>query len=174
MKISGYHKDCGDCVQLKTDYDNLNEFDKVYISKVFTDTPIDENIVKLPHVEYGGTGFYFDQAPDLPYEIEHHMPDYHLYDDWIESECQRAKEEAERQGKSFNRTSFMVQFKEYTDYSIGFVTRGCFRKCQFCVNQKYDHVFRHSPLEEFYDPRRKKICLLDDNVFGLSRMEIYS
>lgn len=42
MKISGYHKDCGDCVQLKTDYDNLNEFDKVYISKVFTDTPIDE------------------------------------------------------------------------------------------------------------------------------------
>ena len=114
MKISGYHKDCGDCVQLKTDYDNLNEFDKVYISKVFTDTPINENILKLPNVEYGGTGFYFDQAPDLPYEIEHYMPDYHLYDDWIEEQLSN--------GIPKN------QFKEYRDYSIGFLTRGCFRK----------------------------------------------
>lgn len=152
MKISGYHKDCGDCVQLKTDYDNLNEFDKVYISKVFTDTPIDENILKLPNVEYGGTGFYFDQAPDLPYEIEHHMPDYHLYDDWIEEQLSN--------GIPKN------QFKEYKDNSIGFLTRGCFRKCGFCVNQKYDHVFLHSPLEEFKDNSRKKICLLDDNILG--------
>ena len=60
----------------------------------------------------------------------------------------------------------MVQFKEYLEYSIGFVTRGCFRKCGFCVNQKYDHVFIHSPLEEFFDPTRKKICILDDNFLG--------
>ena len=152
MKISGYHKDCGDCVQLKTDYDSLNEFDKVYISKVFTDTPIDENILKLPNVKYGGTGFYFDQAPDLPYEIEHHMPDYYLYDDWIEEQISN--------GVPKN------QFKEYRDNSIGFLTRGCFRKCGFCVNKKYDHVFLHSKLSEFYDDSRKKICMLDDNVLG--------
>ena len=60
----------------------------------------------------------------------------------------------------------MVQFKEYLEYSIGFLTRGCFRKCGFCVNQKYSFVFKHSPLEEFYDPSRKKICLLDDNFLG--------
>ena len=46
------------------------------------------------------------------------------------------------------------------------MTRGCFRKCKFCVNQKYDHVFPHSPLDEFYDQTRKKICLLDDNFLG--------
>lgn len=62
--------------------------------------------------------------------------------------------------------SFMVQFKEYTDYCIGFVTRGCFRKCAFCVNQKFDHVFPHSPLDEFYYDECKKICLLDDNFLG--------
>ena len=83
MKISGYWKDAGAEVVLKTDYDNLKEFDKIYISKVFTDTPIDKSILKLPNVEYGGTGFFFDKAPNLPEEIEHHMPDYHLYDDWI-------------------------------------------------------------------------------------------
>ena len=105
----------------------------------------------------------FDGGMDLPDEIEHHMPDYHLYDEWIEDEVRKAKQE---KGDKFNERSFRVQFREYTDYSIGFLTRGCFRKCEFCVNKKYNHVFKHSPLEEFYDPSRKKICLLDDNVLG--------
>ena len=80
-----------------------------------------------------------------------------------------ASAEAEKANKKFNQRSFMIQFKEYTDYCIGFLTRGCFRKCPFCVNQKYDHVFLHSPLDEFYDPTRKKICLLDDNFLGCPR-----
>ena len=67
-----------------------------------------------------------------------------------------------------NEKRFLSNFKEYTDYSIGFLTRGCFRKCKFCVNQKYDKVFKHSALSEFYDPKRNKICLLDDNFFGFS------
>lgn len=85
------------------------------------------------------------------------MPDYHLYDEWLEGE---------RQNWTKSEASFHSEFKMYTDYSIGFLTRGCFRKCPFCVNKKYNHVFKHSPLDEFYDPSRKKICLLDDNFFG--------
>ena len=165
-KISAYWKEKGAEVELKLNYDNLVLYDHVYISKVFTDTPFPEDIVETDKIHMGGTGFYFDKAPNLPDEIEHHMPDYHLYDAWIENEVERAKVESERTGKHFNRSSYMVQFKEYTDYSIGFITRGCFRKCPFCVNQKYDRVFRHSPIDEFYDPSRKKICLLDDNVLG--------
>ena len=38
MKLSGYHKECGDDVILKLDYENLEDYDKAYISKVFTDT----------------------------------------------------------------------------------------------------------------------------------------
>lgn len=57
-------------------------------------------------------------------------------------------------------------FKYYLDYSIGFVTRGCFRQCQFCVNKNYKKVEVHSPFDEFVDYSRKKICLLDDNFFG--------
>lgn len=165
-KISAYWKEQGAEVHLKLDYDNLEDYDHIYISKVFTDTPIPEGLVETEKIHLGGTGFYFDKAPNLPEEIEHHMPDYHLYDEWIENEVLRAEAEAKKAKKNFNRTNYMVQFKEYTDYSIGFMTRGCFRKCPFCVNQKYDHVFRHSPLEEFYDPSRKKICLLDDNFLG--------
>ena len=170
-KISGYWKAKQAEVHFLLDYNWGDDFDHIYISKVFTDTPAPEWLKDADpsRVHIGGTGFYFDKAPNLPDEIEHHMPDYHLYDSWIESEVNRAAGEAKKQGREFNRKAYMKQFKEYTDYSIGFLTRGCFRKCEFCVNKKYDRVFTHSPLTEFFDPSRKKICLLDDNFLGCPR-----
>ena len=155
MKISGFHKANGDEVTLKTDYFDLESFDKVYIAKVFTDTPIPASnlfigdILNLPNVIYGGTGFFYDKAKPLPPQIEHFKPDYHFYDDWLAD-------------KKKNDTKY------FTDYSIGFLTRGCFRHCSFCVNQHFNKVFANSPLEEFLDNSRKKICLLDDNFFGYS------
>lgn len=83
MKISGYYRSKGANIVLKSDYNNINKFDKVFISKVFTDTPIDPTILQQNNVVYGGTGFFYDQAEPLPYEIEHCMPDYHLYDEWV-------------------------------------------------------------------------------------------
>lgn len=170
-KISGFWKSKGAEVRLLLDYNFGTIYDHIYISKVFTDTVVPEGLAESGRIHLGGTGFFFDKAPSLPVEIEHHMPDYHLYDDWILSEVENAKEKAKVSGKVFQESSFMVQFKEYTDYSIGFLTRGCFRKCKFCVNQKYSRVFTHSPLDEFYDPGRKKICLLDDNFLGCARWE---
>lgn len=152
MKISGYYKELGNDVILKLNYENLDEFDKVFISKVFTDTQIDNSVLNAPNVEYGGTGFFYDKAPKLPDCIEHHMPDYHLYDEWV-------KEQISKGGKA-------KDYQYYTDYSIGFLTRGCFRQCSFCVNKNYKRVEKHSPLSEFHDKSRKKICLLDDNFLG--------
>lgn len=152
MKLSGCHKELGDEVVLKTDYEGMDGFDRVYLSKVFTDTEVPEGILERENVSYGGTGFYYDKAPKLPESVEHHMPDYHLYDGWVQSKLSAG-------GRRHD-------YRFYLDYSIGFLTRGCFRKCQFCVNQNYDRVTEHSPLEEFIDPERKKICLLDDNFFG--------
>ena len=132
----------------------MHDFDKVYIAKVFTDTPIPSDDLfgsplELPNVEYGGTGFYYDNAPKLPAEVEHSKPDYHLYDEWLS--------ERDKGG---------TEFKAYKDYSIGFLTRGCFRHCPFCVNRRSNKVVKHSPLAEFLDDSRRKICLLDDNFFG--------
>ena len=157
MKISGYHKDQGDDVHLITSYDELhntnsNIYIYIYISKVFTDTEVPEWVLNLPNVSYGGTGFFYDKAPRLPDCIEHHFPDYHLYDDWV-------NEQLENGGKKSD-------FKYYLDYSIGFLTRGCFRQCEFCVNRNYKRAEIHSGLSEFYDPDRKKICLLDDNFLS--------
>lgn len=152
MKLSNYYKTHNCNVELKLDYKNLQSYDKVFISKVFTDTSIDENILTLSNVEYGGTGFFYDKAPPLSDEIEHSFPDYHLYDEWVK--------------KQINNGTSPKEFKYYTDYSIGFMTRGCFRQCEFCVNKNYKKVHVHSPLDEFLDKNRKKICLLDDNFLG--------
>ena len=141
-KISAYWKEKGAEVHLKLDYEDLDKYDEVFISKVFTDTWVpdwisdnvnmDEGTYNLPkNIHIGGTGFFFDKAPNLEDEIEHHMPDYRLYDEWIEKEVNRAEEEYKKAGKIFKKSNFMTQFKEYTDYSIGFMTRGCFRKCEF-------------------------------------------
>ena len=167
-KISGYWKERGADVHLLLDYDHFEEYDEVYVSKVFTDTPVPEWLQETEKVHIGGTGFYFDKAPNLKDEIEHHMPDYHLYDEWIEAEVNKAREE---RGEKFREKAFRLQFREYTECSIGFLTRGCCRKCKFCVNQKYNHVFKHSPLSEFFDESRKTICLLDDNFLGCARWE---
>lgn len=163
MKLSGYFKEKGCEVELIEDYsvitDNdyagIRSYDVIYISKVFDFTKMDEKILEFQNVYFGGTGFFFDGGMDLPYEIEHHMPDYHIYDLFIEHDT-----------KHENKA---VYWKDYTDYSIGFATRGCFRKCEFCVNRKYDRVHFHSHISEWYAPNRKGIYLWDDNIFGYSK-----
>ena len=170
MKLSGYFKDFGNDVVLKLDYENLDLYDKVFISKVFLDTTIKEEILNMPNIEYGGTGFFYDKAPKLDCQIEHHFPDYHLYDEWVDMSVNEKIKATEIKKKKqlINKEIDKIKddFKYYTDYSIGFMTRGCFRQCSFCVNRNYKKVEVHSPLSEFYDPSRPKICLLDDNFLG--------
>ena len=111
-----------------TNYDKIRQFDKVYISKVFTETVVPEAVLELDNVSYGGTGFFYDKAPALPEEIEHQFPDYHLYDEWVQAKMSEGKPRRE--------------FTYYLDYSIGFLTRGCFRRCSFCVNKNSSGVPR--------------------------------
>jgi len=167
MKISAYQKGQGHDVSLLFSYDEIEKYDKVFVSKVFTDTPVPDGITELSWVEYGGTGFFYDSAPPLPEEIEHHMPDYHLYDEFVKSQIEMATlfTEDEQEIEAIVRKK-KNEFKYYLDFSIGFTTRGCIRGCSFCVNKNYRACLLHSPVEEFLDPDRKYICLLDDNVLS--------
>lgn len=90
-KISAFHKEDGHDVHLETDYGKLDSYDEVFVSKVFTDTPVPDWLKPTDRIHLGGTGFYFDKAPKLPDEIEHHMPDYHLYDEFIAEEMRKAE-----------------------------------------------------------------------------------
>lgn len=188
MKMSAFCKNEGHKVYLvlHDELEELEKYDILIISKVFTYTKLPNKIIKFldrnelhvddlnnsvydavknysvrdtnkPVVLVGGTGFFSDGGRDLDEIIEHSTPDYNLYNGHVARQL--------RVGK--NKKNFI----DYTNASIGFLTRGCFRKCEFCVNKKYDRAFLNSPLMEFYDETRRFISLSDDNFLSYSGWE---
>lgn len=146
MKISKYFKQKGLVVEL-VGWESINglfDFDFYIVSKVFSDT-ITPISLESKNIIFGGSGFYYGNAPKLPDEIEHTMPDYDLYK---------------------NAYKIITKGKDhfFKNHSIGFMTRGCIRKCDFCVNKNYSKVYKHSPLSEFIDIEKPFITLLDDNI----------
>lgn len=54
-----------------------------------------------------------------------------------------------------------------TDYSIGFLTRGCIRECPWCiVPKKEGSLYTNADIDEFL--RHKHVLLLDNNVLASS------
>lgn len=73
MKLSAHHKQKGDFVE----FANIGNYDKTYMSKVFTFTnDYTPTFAELGEVMKGGTAYNNDKLPE---EIEHIMPDYTLY-----------------------------------------------------------------------------------------------
>lgn len=74
MKISAYHKSIGDNVEFVT----IGNYDKTYISKVFTFTPdFQLGFGNYGEIIKGGTGFKLNNT--LPLEIDKLSPDYSIY-----------------------------------------------------------------------------------------------
>ncbi len=76
MKLSAWHKAQGDAVEWYNPF--TDRFDRVYCSKVFSNTPDYDLVINADEVIRGGTGYSITSAP-LPDEIEHIYPDYELY-----------------------------------------------------------------------------------------------
>jgi len=86
----------------------------------------------------GGSGI--DLKAELLPEVEHIMPDYSLYP---------------------NAAPL------WKDSSIGFTSRGCIRKCPWCiVPEKEGQIRPWSRIYEFWDRRHRKIVLLDNNLLA--------
>jgi len=80
MKISAYHKQLGDQVEWANSF---GEYDKVYMSKVFTFSQDFNTCIKADEVIRGGSGY--DLENKLPLEIEAMCPDYNLYPQYKEA-----------------------------------------------------------------------------------------
>jgi aryl carrier-like protein len=54
-----------------------------------------------------------------------------------------------------------------TAFSLGFTSRGCIRKCGFCiVPEKEGHIRDHAPISEFHKAEHNKLLLLDNNFLA--------
>jgi len=90
MKLSTYHKNIGDQIEF---VDPSIAYDKVYISKVFTESKEPEYIIKSKEIIRGGSGY--DLKNRLDYDVEHSYPDYSLYPNyefalgWLTRGCPR-------------------------------------------------------------------------------------
>lgn len=149
MKISAWHKSRGDQVEWYEPFAGMvNEYDKVYMSKVFSFTPDYPYPIYAKEIERGGSGYcislvdgkeVFDETLDhnLPEEIEHIYPDYSIYPEQTQ------------------------------DTAYGFLTRGCPRGCSFCHVAKKEGKcsYKVADLSEFWNGQ-KRIILCDPNILA--------
>lgn len=152
MKISAWHKQCGDSVEW---YQPLfsGHMDRVYMSKVFGFTPNYEYYMDADEVIKGGSGYcielvngkeiyHAENDIQLPPDIEHIYPDYSLYPELTK------------------------------DTAYGFMSRGCPRGCDFChvAVKEGKRSCKVADLSEFWKGQ-KNIVLLDPNTIGCSEWE---
>ena len=143
MKLSAWHKSVGDDVEW---YNIFNQYDRVYLSKVFSDTPDYRMVINnASEIIRGGTGYaihgaggeHYQSGDDkpLPFEVEHIYPDYGLYG--------------------------------ITETAYGFLSRGCPRGCDFCIVAKKEGrcSVKVADLSEFWNGQ-KKIVLCDPNILA--------
>jgi len=199
LKIAGFLKDNNISFELITDTDaDISRFTRIYISKVFTFTTnphfYEKAIGTIDERKFvvGGTGFYMQETKVATFrklrdedfhmlekdsflnlfpnirgnrknkgiDMAAQMPYYNLYDKYIERKIADGR-----------KASY---FTDYLKYSIGFLTRGCFRHCPFCVNKLEKTITPYSRLESFLDNTtdengklaRPYIYLWDDNFFA--------
>ena len=188
LKIAGYLFDNNISFELITDSNaDISQYAHIYMSRVFTFTEepafyLNASSSEKKKFHRGGTGYYANEKsiskfrklreedmnrlshdsflntltckhtgkPGINMAVQ--MPYYRLYDEFIEKQVELG----------FKRD----KYKDYLNYSIGFLTRQCFRHCPFCVNKLEDNVIPYSRLEWFHDKKRPHVYFWDDNFLA--------
>ena len=203
LKLAGFFHDHRIEFELIEDENaDISKYRLIYISKVFTftknpkffDEKKEKSLGEDSQFRWGGTGFYANETDQKKFiklrkedmarlekdeflnqyiccrglnkkkgiSMAHQMPYYDLYRPYIE--------------KMIANGHKRDLYKDYLDYSIGFLTRGCFRQCPFCVNRLEKLVLPYSDISSFLDNdrdekgklKRPYIYLWDDNFLASS------
>lgn len=188
LKIAGYLFDNNISFELITDTKtDISQYTYIYMSRVFTFTEeptfyLNASASEKKKFRLGGTGYYANEKSVSKFRqlreedmnrLSHdvflntltckhtgkqginmavQMPYYDLYKEYIDRQVEAG----------FKRD----KYKDYEKYSIGFLTRKCFRHCPFCVNKLEDGVVSYSKLEWFHDKKRPHVYFWDDNFLA--------
>lgn len=160
MQLSSYYKANDWEVVLTTQTDGkkmpAGDFSRIFCSVVFTRNKSAAQKLKNwnPDIEFGGSGW--DLVTELPLEVQLCKPDYELYT--AETLVNRIKGIGSRETK-------LAKAQMLVDAGIGFTSRGCVRKCSFCIVPIKEGKFEQaSEIKDLINPRSNKIILLDNNL----------
>lgn len=135
MKISAYHKKTGDNVGWYDPLLDYQDTDILYISKVFTFT--DDPYYTMP-MPINAKIIKGGTGYDYTSKLPEEIESVTELDYSLYPDC---------------------------DYSIIFTTRGCVRKCPFCIVPKKEGII-HNVNVASLNPKGKYIMLLDNNFFA--------
>ena len=86
-KIAAFHKSIGDTVEWANPL--FGNYDRVYMSKVFTFTPDYPHPINARKIIKGGTGYFYPNGGNpLNEDVEHCYPDYSLYPELCKNAAQ--------------------------------------------------------------------------------------
>lgn len=155
MKFSAYYKQKGYQVKLVHDVNliplNYNK-DNIYIGSALYSGNLErfkkrmkarikfKNGLKLEHIRIGTP---LDTCPIT--DLDGLKCDYTEYEEMLRTTDKKL---------------------EWYPTNVGFLTRGCYRHCSFCVNRNKNKIVRVNDLEDIYVHKGKPIELLDDNLFS--------
>jgi len=199
MKLAGFLKDNKISFELITKNSaDIRKYNYIYMSRVFSFSPEPEFYLNAKtrtkaKFKRGGTGYYATHTNVREFSVERkkdmqslendsflcslpnnyhltgheygiimarQMPYYDLYEDYIQEKITEGRKES--------------YYDDYRYFSIGFLTRGCFRHCPFCINKLESTILPYSKLEWFVDNsldergklKRPYIYLWDDNFLA--------
>lgn len=154
MKISSFYKAQGYQTRLNTF--TRAQVEKVFCSVIFAaNRPKAEQLAAYyPSIEFGGTGW--DLHKNLPAEIEACRPDYDLY---------LASDILPRIKGAITRERREQKALQIVNAGIGYTSRGCPRRCGFCVVPQKEGALRSvGSIGELVNPRSNVVILLDNNL----------
>lgn len=142
MQLSSYHKKIGDIVGF-----DIEDPDLIYVSCIFDKNAGQargmQSLYPDSRVILGGSGFFEISNPDNQ-DFQRKIP--------------------------FQAQKIRPDYSLYPkmDYDLGFTTRGCFRKCPFCiVREKEGNIHKWQHISEFHDQDHKTVHLLDNNIYAM-------
>lgn len=163
LKLASYHRSYGDDIQYVCGISNkVDQPDSVEITSLFTYSwkPVHEAIDYyhriFPQAEIKVGGIYTTLMPN---HLRHVFPYVKIH--------QGLFPKAENLLPAYDILNWVDKWKDW-DRSIVFTSRGCIRKCQFCVVPKVEGGMRDEKpsILDLMHPSHKKVTIWDNNFLA--------
>ena len=163
LKLASYHRSYGDRIQyVRGMTSDVNKPDSVEITSLFTYSwkPVHDAIdyyhKLFPGAQINVGGIY---ATLMPNNIRSNFPFVKIHLGLFPK--------AENQMPSYDILKWVDKWKDW-DRSIVFTSRGCIRKCQFCVVPKVEGGMRDEKpsIMSLIHPYHKKVTIWDNNFLA--------